>query len=52
MGNGDYSGIMLLLLATIFGEGRGANFDDVAELANASLALPEEDLDEIVAKIL
>lgn len=48
----DFSGMAELIVASIFGGNPGSDFTADQQLANKLLGLPEETLDEIVAKIV
>jgi hypothetical protein len=49
---GDFKGMGMLLLASTFKGGLGANFAKEEELANGLLDLPKEDLDVVVARVV
>lgn len=52
MSNNDCNGIIDLLVAVVYGEDMGSDFTKDHELANKLLGLPEEMLEEVIAKIL
>ncbi|KAK5164188.1 hypothetical protein LTR04_001950, partial [Oleoguttula sp. CCFEE 6159] len=53
LGGADYySGVLDLLVANIFGENRGSNFEESEQWANHLLGLPKETVDEVVARIV
>lgn len=52
MSKNDCNGIIDLLVAVVYGEDMGNDFTKDHELANKLLGLPEETLEEVIAKIL
>ena len=49
-GNGH--GVVDLIVATIYGEGRGGVYGEDEGLANEMLGLPKENLEEVVGKLI
>lgn len=49
---GDLSGVFNLIFGAIFEEGHGQDYSSIRKISNEELGLPEEDLPEVVKKLV